>query len=570
MTTGYMHITLLLLLVLIQIPAQAVIPEDGGREAKSGRIEQSIPLNAEYVEWRDRPVPVFSDQAGDSIQYVIHISVDGLRPDAVTFLGPLGAPHFHRLRIEGAYTDNARTDYDFTNTLPNHTCMLTGRPVNGPDGHNVDFNSDTGGTIADAHGSYVAGVFDVLHDRGFGTAMYASKSKFALFDRSWNEVNGASDTVGADDGRDKIDRYVYDSETSTLTDTFLADVISGLYTYSFVHYVDPDGTGHSYGWSSPEYYDVVMAIDGYLGSIFDLVENDPVLLNKTAIILTADHGGQGTGHSDPTSPANYTIPCYIWGSGIPAGDDLYRLNPSSRLDPGGGRPDYDAEPQPIRNGGTGNLALDLLGLPAIPGSSIDGLQDLDVFPPGGDLPNVSITSPGDGATFQPLDTVTFEADASTATGMIEKVEFFANWIKLGDDTTVPYTYTWNGVPLGSITITARAVRDDSIAAVSSIGIVVFDPATDAAEAEARRSGHRLYPNPFGTSARIDFSMALGGSAGLVLYDVSGRRVRTLPLGWRGPGRHSIPFTTSGLPPGLYFFRLHLGGRIETGKCMIVR
>ncbi|UCF05200.1 MAG: alkaline phosphatase family protein [bacterium] len=511
-------------------------------------------------------------QNGDSIQYVIHISIDGLRPDAVTTLGPLNVPHFYRLRIEGAYTDNARTDYDFTNTLPNHTCMLTGRPVNGPEGHNVDFNSDTVDTIEDAHGSYVAGVFDVLHDRGFGTAIYASKSKFALFDRSWNEVNGAPDTVGADNGRDKIDRYVYDSNTSTLTDTFLADMASGLYTYSFVHYRDPDATGHSYGWNSPEYYDVVIAIDGYLGSIFYLVENDPVFLNKTAIILISDHGGHGTGHSDPTLPANYTIPCYVWGPGIPAGADLYWLNPASRLDPGGGRPDYSAEPQPIRNGGTSNLALGLLGLVAIPGSSIDDLQDLDVFPPGGvgDLPVVFIVNPEDDATFQPLDTVTFEASASTAMGAIEKVEFFANWNKLGDDATLPYTFTWNGLPLGSFTITARAVRDDSIAAVSNISIVVFDPATDAAEIETSRIQYRLYPNPLSTTARIDFSMVRSGRAGLVLYDVSGRRIRTLPLGWREQGRHSVHVNASGLPPGLYFFRLHLGGRIETGKCMIVR
>ena len=74
--------------------------------------------------------------------------------------------------------------------------------------------------------------------------------------------------------------------------------------------------------------------------------------------------------------AHFRIPFLAWGDGVRAGD-LYDLNDDYKK-PGRKRPSYAKPKQPVRNAAVGNLALDLLGLGAIPRSEVDADQDLDV------------------------------------------------------------------------------------------------------------------------------------------------------------------------------------------------
>jgi predicted AlkP superfamily pyrophosphatase or phosphodiesterase len=73
--------------------------------------------------------------AKPAVERVILVSIDGLRPDVIAHLGPEKTPTLHRLMKEGAFTLNARTDAQNTSTIPNHTCMITSRPLRGEAGH---------------------------------------------------------------------------------------------------------------------------------------------------------------------------------------------------------------------------------------------------------------------------------------------------------------------------------------------------------------------------------------------------------------------------------------------------
>nr|WP_232523678.1 alkaline phosphatase family protein [Nocardioides sp. MAH-18] len=291
------------------------------------------------------------------------ISVDGLNPQAIRRLGKAGAPTFHRLIAESAGTLNARSEQELNITLPNHTSMVTSRRIDRRyGGHGVTWNVDLPGTtVQAAAGHPVSSVFSVVHDAGGATALYSTKSKFTLFERSWP---------------DAVDSVVIDENQARLVRRARTDLLSADREFTFLHVSLPDRAGHASGGMSPAYLDAVRRTDAHLRTVLRTIERDPVLSDELVVVLTADHGFQ-RGRRDHSAKvyANYRIPFFVWGEGIEPGD-LYDLNPDYR-DPGTSRPGY-AGRQPVRNGDLGNLALDLLGLTPIPGSELDADYSLDV------------------------------------------------------------------------------------------------------------------------------------------------------------------------------------------------
>jgi len=315
--------------------------------------------------------------------HVVIVSVDGLRSDALIAAPRETIPNFRRL-MKGPHTLNARTDPTQTVTAPNHICMVTGRSVTGPAGHGWIVNEPLPGSLLRGKDhAYFAGIFDVAHDHGLHTAFFGGKIKFSLFDRTWDGEHGAPDTTGPDDGRDKLDAFFLSGAQNHITDAALKDLAGGFpRSLVFIHYPGPDGAGHRFGWNltagSP-YMQSVAAVDKELGRVLDAIDSDPALKGRTALLLTADHGGGGPllSHYNIHLWINYIIPFLVWAGEDGPAADLYRLNPGTRRDPGISNPATGAPgPPPIRNGEIGNLGLQLLGLPAIPGSTLGARHDL--------------------------------------------------------------------------------------------------------------------------------------------------------------------------------------------------
>jgi Type I phosphodiesterase / nucleotide pyrophosphatase/Bacterial Ig domain len=325
------------------------------------------------------------------VQYVIVISVDGLGGTYLNKLfngtatgGPYAIRNFTRLKNEGASTLAAHCDNDNWETLPNHTSIMTARPQLGANGHGWTSNSDpaVGQTIHSVKGSYVASVFDVAHDNGLRTGIYVNKTKFMLFDTnasytgggSYNATYGAPDTILPDNGRDKIDNtYINTTLGGIIVNTFIAQQnTASPNQYAFMHINEPDYYGHNGGWGSATWNSQVVVVDTMLGKIFKLIEQDvPAMIGKTAIILTADHGNQDNPPTLPNGqPDRYAVPVFVWGPGVAAGADLYALNAGTRQVASSYPMTTYGGVQPIRNAEVNNLALNLMGLGAIPGSML--------------------------------------------------------------------------------------------------------------------------------------------------------------------------------------------------------
>ena len=67
------------------------------------------------------------------------------------------------------------------------------------------------------------------------------------------------------------------------------------------------------------------------------------------------------------------------------------------------------------------------------------------------------------------------------------------------------------------------------------------------------------PNPFNENLRISFRLSNPSDVRIVLYDISGREIKTLEEGYLNAGSYSLPFDGKSIGNGVYFCRITAGG-----------
>jgi predicted AlkP superfamily pyrophosphatase or phosphodiesterase len=213
---------------------------------------------------------------------VLLISVDGLRPDALT---PAPAPTMIALACQGAHSLRAQTVTPPV-TLPSHASMISGVE---PDVHGLVWDDWRPGTIG------APTIFGAAHAAGLRTVMVVGKDKLEQL-----ATPGTVDVfVLALDGDDDVAASAVEQ-------------MAAGFDLMLVHLPMVDLVGHASGWMSADYLKQVAMTDSAVKRILDAAPAG------TTVIITADHGGKGFGHATEIRE-DFTIPWMISGPGVRAG-----------------------------------------------------------------------------------------------------------------------------------------------------------------------------------------------------------------------------------------------------------
>lgn len=79
-----------------------------------------------------------------------------------------------------------------------------------------------------------------------------------------------------------------------------------------------------------------------------------------------------------------------------------------------------------------------------------------------------------------------------------------------------------------------------------------------------------YPNPFNPSTTIMWAVPVASRVTLKIFNVLGQEIGTLVNGEMGPGEYSTAWDASRFPTGAYFYRLQVGGSVQTRKLVLVK
>lgn len=231
------------------------------------------------------------------VEHVLVIGCDGF--GSVGFTAS-NTPVLHRLMREGSYTLHARGVMP-TSSSPNWASIIMGA---GPEQHGVtsnDWETNKFEIPPTATGTGV--MFPTI----FGTLRQQQPRAYIACVHDWDGFGRLMEPMAMD--------LLENVKGSTNTAVRAAQVIrEHKPTFLFVHFDDVDHAGHEYGWKTPEYFQAVDLVDSLIGNLLAAL-GDAGIREQTVVLMTADHGGKGKHHGEP-SMEELEIPIIIAGPGI--------------------------------------------------------------------------------------------------------------------------------------------------------------------------------------------------------------------------------------------------------------
>jgi predicted AlkP superfamily pyrophosphatase or phosphodiesterase len=221
------------------------------------------------------------------VEHVIIVSIDGLPAGMVD---EESTPVLMKMIAEGASTLAAQT-VSPSLTLPAHCSMMTGLT---PDQHRIKWN-----TYRPALGNLTAAtIFDVARDAGATTAIFVGKNKLKHIVQEGD-----------------VDVYfVEERNDSDIMRKALQQLHTNTPNLMWIHLPGVDRAGHFAGWKSGRQLGFVREADRLVGSLLDAIEVLD-LRDRTVVIVTADHGGEGRHHTSMDTGIR-TVPWIVWGDSI--------------------------------------------------------------------------------------------------------------------------------------------------------------------------------------------------------------------------------------------------------------
>jgi len=128
---------------------------------------------------------------------------------------------------------------------------------------------------------------------------------------------------------------------------------------------------------------------------------------------------------------------------------------------------------------------------------------------------------------------------------------------------------------GSLVITGDLYSADgnnfnNIALYNPNGVIGIKSPNSANNIPVKYGLSQNYPNPFNPSTTIKYQIEMDGVVTLNIYDITGRRVKTLVDQYRKAGEYETSFNASDIASGVYIYRIQSGAFSSSKKMVLLK